>query len=145
MTWYNSLWLWRWLPHSLLKHQSLSTTVLFRTTFTWTIMLHLLVNIFLFNLSKSNYKLTLWLRLQSINILPLFLLIPKSNYCYLFSPVQCSTCSVNPDTSSPCDFTTEPPSCLITSSLGKNSIKYLEKLRTRRMALYVSQVKSSLK
>ena len=69
----------------------------------------------------------------------------KEYYCYLFSPVQCSTCSVKPDTSSPCDFTTEPPSCLITSSLGKNSIKYLEKLRTRRMALYVSQVKSSLK
>lgn len=80
---------------------------------------------------------------NKINILPLFTLIPESN-CYLFSPVQCSTCSVKPDTSSPCDFTTEPPSCLITSSLGKNSIKYLEKLRTRRMALYVSQVKSSL-
>ena len=30
-----TLWLWRWLPHRLLKRQSLSTTtVLFRTTFT---------------------------------------------------------------------------------------------------------------
>ena len=35
LTWYNSLWLWRWLPHRLSKRQSLSTTtVLFRTTFT---------------------------------------------------------------------------------------------------------------
>ena len=31
LTWYNSLWLWRWLPHRLSKRQSLSTTVLFRT------------------------------------------------------------------------------------------------------------------
>ena len=30
MTWYNSLWLWRWLPHRLSKCLSLSTTVLFR-------------------------------------------------------------------------------------------------------------------
>ena len=43
MTWYNSLWLWRWLPHRLSKRQSLSTTtVLFRTTFTRTIKLNLL-------------------------------------------------------------------------------------------------------
>ena len=42
-TWYNSLWLWRWLPHRLSKRQSLSTTtVLFRTTFTRTIKLNLL-------------------------------------------------------------------------------------------------------
>ena len=63
------------------------------------------------------------------------------------SPVQWSTCPVKPDmSSSPCDFTvTEPPRCLMTSSLGNISIKYFEKLRTRRMALYVSQVKSSLK
>ena len=34
LTWYNSFWLWRWLPHRLSKRQSLSTTtVLFRTTF----------------------------------------------------------------------------------------------------------------
>ena len=45
LTWYNSLWLWRWLPHRLSKHQSLSTTtVLFRTTFTQTIKLNLLLN-----------------------------------------------------------------------------------------------------
>ena len=44
-TWYNSLWLWRWLPHRLSKRQSLSTTtVLFRTTFTQTIKLNLLLN-----------------------------------------------------------------------------------------------------
>ena len=96
-------------------------------------------------ISPRPFQMIADMRLQSMNFLPLFTLIPKINYCYLFSPVQCSTCSVKPDTSSPCDFTTEPPSCLITSSLGKNSIKYLEKLRTRRMALYVSQVKSSLK
>ena len=29
-TWYNALWLWRWLPHKLSKRQSMSTTVLFR-------------------------------------------------------------------------------------------------------------------
>ena len=45
LTWYNSLWLWRWLLHRLSKHQSLSTTtVLFRTTFTPTITLDLLLN-----------------------------------------------------------------------------------------------------
>ena len=38
------LWLWRWLPHRLSKRQSLSTTtVLFRTTFTRTIILNLLM------------------------------------------------------------------------------------------------------
>ena len=29
--WYNSLWLWRWLPHRLSKCHSLSATVLFKT------------------------------------------------------------------------------------------------------------------
>ena len=43
LTWYNSLWPWRWLPHRLSKRQSLSTTVLFRTTFTRTIKLNLLL------------------------------------------------------------------------------------------------------
>ena len=43
MTWYKSLWLWRWLPRRLSKRQSLSTTtLLFRTTFTQTIILNLL-------------------------------------------------------------------------------------------------------
>ena len=46
----NSLWLWRWLPHRWSKRQSLSTiTVLFRTTFTRTIKLNLLLNINLVN------------------------------------------------------------------------------------------------
>ena len=45
-TWYNSLWLWRWLPHRLSKRQPLSsTTVLFRTTFTRTIKLNLLLKL----------------------------------------------------------------------------------------------------
>ena len=39
---YNSLWLQRWLLHRLLKRQSLSTTVLFRTTLPWSVVLHLL-------------------------------------------------------------------------------------------------------
>ena len=40
LTWYNSLRLWRWLQHRLAKRQSRSTTaVLFRTTFTRTIIL----------------------------------------------------------------------------------------------------------
>ena len=34
---YNSLWLWKWLPHRLSKRQLLSTTVLFRTTLIRTI------------------------------------------------------------------------------------------------------------
>ena len=54
LTWYNSLWLWRWLPHRLSKRQSLSTTtVLFRTTFTQTIILNLLIILhFIFSFSK---------------------------------------------------------------------------------------------
>ena len=44
LMWYNSLWLGRWLPHRLSKRQSLSTTVLFRTTFIWTIILNLLTS-----------------------------------------------------------------------------------------------------
>ena len=44
LTWYNSPWLWRWLPHRLSKRQSLwTTTVLFRTTFIRTIKLNLLL------------------------------------------------------------------------------------------------------
>ena len=44
MAWFWPLWLWRWLPHRLLKRQSLSTTtVLFRTTFTRTIKFNLLL------------------------------------------------------------------------------------------------------
>ena len=40
----HSLWIWRWLLHRLSKRQSLSTTtVLFRTTFTQTIKLNLLL------------------------------------------------------------------------------------------------------
>ena len=40
----SSLWFWRWLPHRLSKHQSLSTTtVLFWTTFTRTLKLNLLL------------------------------------------------------------------------------------------------------
>ena len=36
-------WLWRWQPQRLLKCQSLSITVLFRTTITWMIILNLLM------------------------------------------------------------------------------------------------------
>ena len=44
LTCYNSLWLWRRLPHRLSKRQSLSTTtVWFRTTFPRTIKLNLLL------------------------------------------------------------------------------------------------------
>ena len=38
-----SSWQWRWLPHRLSKRQLQSRTVLFRTTFTRTIMLNLLM------------------------------------------------------------------------------------------------------
>ena len=44
LMWFNSLWLWGWLPHRLLKRQSLSTTVLFRTTFIQTIILKSLLS-----------------------------------------------------------------------------------------------------
>ena len=40
LKWYKSLWLWKWLPHRLSKRQSLSTTVLFGTMFTRTIVLN---------------------------------------------------------------------------------------------------------
>ena len=57
LTWYNSLWLWRWLPHRLSKRQSLSTTtVLLRTTFTRTIKLSLLLKWLL----GSNLSQYLW-------------------------------------------------------------------------------------
>ena len=54
---YNSLWLWRWLTHRLSKRQSLSkATVLFRTMFTPTIKLNLLLKWLLgSNLSQTRY------------------------------------------------------------------------------------------
>ena len=68
---FQSLWLWRWLPHRLSKRQSLSTTTaLFRTTFTWTIKLNLLLKWLLgSNLSHFYYcyyerqsiKITIWI------------------------------------------------------------------------------------
>ena len=42
--WYKSLWLSRWQPHRKSKCQSQSTTVLFSTTLTQTIILHLLMS-----------------------------------------------------------------------------------------------------
>ena len=53
---FHSLWLWRWLLHRLLKRQSLSTTTVpFRTTFTRTIKLNLLLKWLLgWNLSQWN-------------------------------------------------------------------------------------------
>ena len=48
--------LWRWLPHRLLKCQSLSTIVLFRTTFTQKIILNLLMN-WLLGSNVSQYVL----------------------------------------------------------------------------------------
>ena len=58
--WYNSLWLWRWLPHRLSKRPSLSiTTVLFRTTFTRTIILNLLMK-WLQGSNLSQYQKSLW-------------------------------------------------------------------------------------
>ena len=60
LTWYNSLSLWRWLPHRLSKRQSLSTTtVLFRTTFTRTIKLNLF-KVFLERLSFGSLAFAGW-------------------------------------------------------------------------------------
>ena len=57
----DSLWLWRWLPHGLSKRQSLSTTtVLFRTKFTRTVKLNLLLKYLSDirqNFEKSHYLL----------------------------------------------------------------------------------------
>ena len=60
LTWYNSLWVWRWLPHRFSKRQSMSTTtVLFRTTFTRTIILNLLMKWLLgSNLSQLDFSFT---------------------------------------------------------------------------------------
>ena len=54
LTWYNSLWLWRWLSHRLSKHKSLSTTVLFRTTLTRTIIFRLLIGSIHIHNKQSN-------------------------------------------------------------------------------------------
>ena len=54
LTHFDSLWLWRWLPHMLSKRQSLLTTVLLRTTFTWTIMFILLINAIVINTRMSS-------------------------------------------------------------------------------------------
>ena len=60
MTWYNSLSLWSWPPHSLSKRQSLSITrVLFRTTFTRPIILNLLLK-WLLGSNLSQYQKSLW-------------------------------------------------------------------------------------
>ena len=56
LTWYNSFWLWRWLPHKLSKRHSLLTTALLRTTFTWTIKLNLLMIIFFLSVSQIKAK-----------------------------------------------------------------------------------------
>ena len=56
LRWYNSFWLWRWLPHRLSKRQSLLTAALLRTTFTWTIKLNLLMIIFFLPVSQITAK-----------------------------------------------------------------------------------------
>ena len=61
LMWYNSLWRWRWLLHRLSKRQSLSTTVLFRTTFTRTIILNVLMKWLLrsnLSQSKKNWQIS---------------------------------------------------------------------------------------
>ena len=45
LTRHNSLWPWRWLPQRLSKRQSLSTTALFGTSLTRTMMFHLIIKV----------------------------------------------------------------------------------------------------
>ena len=53
------IWHWKWLPHRLSKRQSLSTTkVLFRTTFSRTIKLNLILKWLLGSNLSQFYKLT---------------------------------------------------------------------------------------
>ena len=69
LTWYNSLWLWRWLSHRLSKCQSLSTTtVLFRTTFDRTIKLNLLSKWFLGSNLSQFYDRYSWLKAVVCNM-----------------------------------------------------------------------------
>ena len=81
LTWYNSLWLWRWLPHRLLKRQSLSTTVLFRTTFTQMIKLNLLLKWLLgSNLSQHSFLLSRFFR-GLLHVAPMAKLIFVNPHC----------------------------------------------------------------
>ena len=57
LTWYNSLWLWRWLPHSLSKCQSLSTTVLFRSLFFFRLFVYIVALFSLQSFLWTNYKM----------------------------------------------------------------------------------------
>ena len=80
--WFNSLWLWRWLPYRLLRHQSLSTTtVLFNNTFTQTIILNVLMKWFLgSNLSHyfffGDNKIWMWNVLDKDESLKAYCLLP---------------------------------------------------------------------
>ena len=57
-TWYNSLWLWKWLPNRLSKRQSV-TTITDRNTFNRTIQFNLLL-IMILIMMKSLSKISYW-------------------------------------------------------------------------------------
>ena len=67
-------WLWRWLPLRLSKRQS-PTTLLFRTTLTWTITLYELLI-----LLGSNHLL--WIKDMIVKAVENFLFIPTDHWRY---------------------------------------------------------------
>ena len=78
---YNSPWLWRWLRHRSSKRQSLSSTVLFRTTFTRKILLNLLMEWLLnWNLSQIVIIVIVVIIVDIINFCQRTLI-----FCYLFT------------------------------------------------------------
>ena len=84
-SWYNSFWLWRWLLHRLSKHQSLSTTtVLFRTTFTQTLILNQLTFCSIYILCwrwDLQDAVCIWFKISSDKIN--FCLAGKNNLSYI--------------------------------------------------------------
>ena len=67
-----SLWLWRWLPLRLSKRQSLSQTVLFRTTLTRTITLHKLETRVLYNFYFVLNCCSSFIRRESLQVYTMF-------------------------------------------------------------------------
>ena len=81
----NSFWLWRWLLHRLSQHQSLSTTtVLFRTTFTQTLILNQLTFCSIYILCwrwDLQDAVCIWYKISSDKIN--FCLAGKNNLSYI--------------------------------------------------------------
>ena len=122
---YNSPWLWRWPRHRSSKRQSLSSTVLFRTTFTRKILLNLLMEWLLnWNLSQIVIIVIVVIIVDIINfcqrtLIFCYLFTNKEqhlmNLCFIFfflrdiNKTQPATTTQPPTTTEP-STTTQPPS-----------------------------------